>query len=104
MGEDDKQKKHQLESLNQQLEKVKKFEPRTVPATRGTSDGAKAAIDFGSAVAVGTLLGYGVDQWQQTAPWGMLVGLLIGTASGVKLMFQVEANRQKRDNDEEQDR
>jgi F0F1-type ATP synthase assembly protein I len=29
-------------------------------------------------------------------PWGLLVGLLIGTAAGLKLMFAEEARAQKR--------
>lgn len=101
MSEDNEQKAAKLESLKQQLETVKKLAPQTpIPGTRGTGNAAKAAVDFGSAVAVGTLMGYGVDRWLDTLPWGLLVGLTIGTASGVKLMLQVEKNRQAR-NDKE---
>lgn len=38
-------------------------------------------------------LGYGVDVWQHTSPWGLLVGLLIGTAAGTRMMLQEEARR-----------
>ena len=58
---------------------------------------ARAAIDFASASAVGTVLGYGVDVWQHTSPWGILVGLLIGVAAGMKLMFQEFARADARE-------
>ena len=58
-------------------------------------DAARIAIDFASATAVGALLGYGFDQWQDTLPWGSVVGLIIGTAAGLKLMFQGEDKRRR---------
>ena len=85
-------KEHQLESLNQQLEQVRKLNPEATPEAKLPGNAARAAIDFASATAVGSLLGYGFDRWQGTLPWGLLVGLLIGTAAGVKLMLQVEKN------------
>ena len=86
-------KKAELESLNQQLDEVKKFQPSAAEANV-PKDTARAAIDFASATAVGTLLGYGIDRWQGTLPWGLLIGLVIGTIAGIKMMFQAEAQRQ----------
>ncbi len=95
MSTDEESRKAQLESLNQQLEKVKKMQPETAqPKVSG--DAARSAIDFASATAVGTGLGYGFDVWQGTLPWGLLVGLLIGTGAGLKLMFQEEARQARR--------
>jgi F0F1-type ATP synthase assembly protein I len=98
MSEEDTQKAQQLEALNQQLEKVKKLQPETTPAKRISSDAAKAAIDFASATAVGSGLGFAFDRWQNTMPWGLLVGLLIGVAAGTKMMLQAEKTRQKQEN------
>ena len=104
MSEDTEQKAQKLESLEQQLKKVRDLsadDHAPVPGTKGSGDAAKAAVDFGSSVAVGTLIGYGFDRWLDTLPWGLLVGLLIGTAAGVKLMLQVEKNRQERNEKKE---
>ncbi len=96
MGEEDTQKAQQLEALNQQLEEVRKLQPKATPEAKLPGDAARAAIDFASATAVGSLLGYGFDRWQDTMPWGLLVGLLIGTAAGVKLMFDEEARQRRK--------
>lgn len=32
---------------------------------------------------VGGLLGYGIDYFLHTTPWGLLIGLLLGAAAGV---------------------
>ena len=94
MSEENEQKAHQLESLNQQLEKVRALSPEPKEAPQPGANSANAAIDFGSGVAVGGLLGFGFDRWQHTLPWGLLIGLAIGAAAGIRLMFQVEKNRQ----------
>ncbi|MFZ4541376.1 MAG: AtpZ/AtpI family protein [Rickettsiales bacterium] len=80
-----------LEVLNKHLDEVKKLQPEVNTQAKLPGDAARAAIDFASATAVGTGLGYGADVWLNTSPWGLLIGLLIGTAAGVTLMFQEEA-------------
>ena len=97
MTDEAKSKEDQLAVLNQHLDEVKKLQPTVAPTTKSSGDAARAAIDFASATAVGSVLGYGFDMWQHTLPWGLLVGLLIGTAAGIKLMFQAENNRPKSD-------
>lgn len=105
--DEDSNKKAQLDALNAQLEQVRKLQPKARdPKLPG--DAARAAIDFTSATAVGTLLGYGFDRWQDTLPWGLVVGLLLGTCAGLKLMFAEEARQRRRSEasapkDEQQD-
>ena len=91
MGKDDEKAAAKLEMLNQHLDAVKRLQPQSTPTAKLPGDAARSAIDFASATAVGTLLGYGLDVWQDTLPWGLLVGLSIGTGAGLKLMFQNEA-------------
>lgn len=93
MDEGPHSKEHQLEALNQQLEEVRKLQPDATSEAKLPGDAARGAIDFASATAVGSVLGYGFDRWQETLPWGLLVGLLIGTAAGIKLLFAEEARR-----------
>lgn len=91
MGKDDEQTRAKLEVLNKHLDEVKRLQPKSTPPAKLPGDAARSAIDFALATAVGTLLGYGWDTWQNTLPWGLLVGLLVGTGAGLKLMFQNEA-------------
>lgn len=86
--------KPSLESLNAQLEALKK----TQAEQRGeekklapSGEAARAAIDFASACAVGVLLGYGVDRYTGSSPWGIVGGLGVGVVTGVYLMFKAEA-------------
>ena len=44
---------------------------------------AGAAGEFAGAVAVGALIGFGVDRWLDTMPWGIIVGTLLGFALGL---------------------
>lgn len=84
-----------LDTLNKHLEALKKTQASETKSAP-TGDAARAAIDFASATAVGSLLGYAVDQWQGWSPWGLLTGLALGCASGLKLMLHAEALRAKR--------
>lgn len=39
--------------------------------------------EFGAAVLVGALLGYGADYFLHSGPWGLVIGLGLGFATGV---------------------
>ena len=54
----------------------------------GVNYGMKVGLDLVSGVAVGTLIGYGLDVWLGTLPILMLLGLCFGTAAGIKLMME----------------
>lgn len=45
--------------------------------------------EFGAGVIVGALLGYGADHFLHTAPWGLLIGLMLGFAAGVVNVVRV---------------
>ena len=40
-----------------------------------------------SGILVGTLLGYGIDHWLDSAPWGFFIGLLLGIAAGFNNVY-----------------
>lgn len=48
--------------------------------------------EFGAAVIVGALLGYGADYFLHTSPWGILIGLMLGFAAGVVNVVRVARN------------
>jgi ATP synthase protein I len=39
--------------------------------------------EFGAAIIVGALLGYGADYFLHSGPWGMVIGLGLGFVAGV---------------------
>jgi ATP synthase protein I len=88
--------KPSLESLNKQLDALKKSQGSEEKKLAPTGDAAKAAIDFASASAVGALLGYGSDHYFGTSPWGIIVGLLLGVLAGVKMMLEAEKRRARK--------
>lgn len=45
--------------------------------------------EFGAAVIVGSLLGYGVDHLVHTTPWGLVIGMVLGFAAGVANIVRV---------------
>jgi len=45
--------------------------------------------EFGAAVIVGGLLGFGADQLLPTSPWGVLLGVLLGFTAGVVNVVRV---------------
>lgn len=91
MNTDDGSKKPSLASVNQQLEALKKLRKQDRSTKSPSGDAARAAIDFASASAAGCLLGYGLDYWLGSNPWGLIGGLFLGCAAGMKLMFEAEA-------------
>lgn len=85
--------KPSLESLNKQLAALKKTQVNEEEKLVPSATAARAAIDFASACAVGVLLGYGVDHFAGTAPWGIVIGVIAGFITGVYVMFKAEAMR-----------
>lgn len=45
--------------------------------------------EFGAAVLVGALLGFGLDHWLHTKPWGLIIGLGLGFVAGVVNVVRV---------------
>jgi ATP synthase protein I len=50
---------------------------------KGMAQGLKISSEFIAAIAVGAMLGYIFDRFVGTAPWGMIVFLLLGFCAGV---------------------
>ena len=43
---------------------------------------AGAAYTLVGGILVFGAIGYGVDRWRHTAPWGLIIGLLLGVTVG----------------------
>jgi ATP synthase protein I len=49
----------------------------------GYAQAVKLSSEFVAGIAVGVGLGWAVDRFAGTSPWGLIVGLLLGFAAGV---------------------
>ena len=77
--------KDALKALSDKLEATKKShqEPEIQSEKSGMGEGLKYASEFSAAIIVGTFLGYMVDKFAGSEPWGLLIGLLLGFSTGV---------------------
>jgi ATP synthase protein I len=83
-----------LERLNQRLDAL---QTRTTRKTGSLADKAGGAgyrlmAELVSGVLAGLGLGWLVDQYAHTKPWGMLIGVVLGTVASVFLVVKA-ANR-----------
>ncbi|MGK9052421.1 AtpZ/AtpI family protein [Neorhizobium sp. CSC1952] len=60
-----------------------KRDAQSEESRKGMALGFKLSSEFISAVAVGAILGYMLDRFAGTSPWGMIVLLLLGFCAGV---------------------
>ncbi|NVP56268.1 AtpZ/AtpI family protein [Mycoplana rhizolycopersici] len=58
-------------------------EEKATASRKGYAEAMKLSSEFIAAVIVGALLGYLLDRFVGTAPWGMIVLLMLGFCAGV---------------------
>ncbi len=85
-GQDDR-----LEDLRRRIDEHRAARAAREQARKGRDPRAAAhhlvlrlLADLGVALAAGLLLGYGIDHYFGSRPWGMLGGALLGLAAGVR--------------------
>lgn len=96
MSKDEGQAPASLESVFRRLDALKATRRNADKSVAPSSDAARGAIDFASASAVGTVMGYLLDQWLNSSPWGLVGGLILGFVTGVKLMLESEAREARK--------
>jgi len=60
-----------------------KREARNEESRKGMALGLKISSEFIAAIAVGAMLGYLLDRFAGTGPWGLIILLLLGFCAGV---------------------
>ena len=77
--------KDDLQAFSDKLEATKKSHegPETPNDRSGMGAGLRYASEFSAAVIVGAFLGYLVDKFAGSGPWGLLIGLFLGFGTGV---------------------
>ncbi|MFP1631802.1 AtpZ/AtpI family protein [Zhengella sp. ZM62] len=78
---------HRLRTLEEKLSTRRVAEQEREAARAGKNTGWGNALrlssEFIAAVIVGAALGWVLDRWAGTSPWGLIVFLLLGFAAGV---------------------
>ncbi|WP_412051486.1 AtpZ/AtpI family protein [Hoeflea sp. Naph1] len=92
-GESDGREAGRSESLDVRRQRLdaellarRKVDPKKISnqeAANGYALAVKLSSEFIAGVIVGALLGYLIDKFMGTAPWGMIVFLLLGFCAGV---------------------
>lgn len=82
-----------LKNLDSRLSDIKKGDPDEVQRVReneeiaarasGMARGFRLSSELVAGVLVGAALGWLLDRWLSTTPWGFIVFLLLGFAAGV---------------------
>lgn len=79
-----------LDELRRRVAKARGEASSTSPPPESAASLAlRFGGEFGAAVLVGALLGYGVDYFLHSSPWGLVVGVMLGFAAGVVNVVRV---------------
>ena len=94
---DDDALRARLDSLSRSLD-AGKAAPERIDAGRGGEDkslasamglGVRVLTEFVAGIAVGGLIGYGLDRWLHTSPALLIVFLGLGTAAGFWNVYKI---------------
>ena len=76
----------------------KKIAPeKEPPAQSNLGQAFKMSTELVSAVLVGTIIGFILDNWFGTKPWFIITFFFIGVSAGILNVIRVAKNMQKRD-------
>lgn len=79
-----------LSDLRRRLDAARGEGPQNSPPPQSPATLAlRFGGEFGAAIIVGALLGYGADYFLHSDPWGLIVGLGLGFAAGVVNVVRV---------------
>jgi len=74
-----------LEALSRKVKAAQDAQSPEIEAERtGWAVGIRYASEFSAAVIVGGMLGFGIDYFAKTGPWGLLVGIILGFMAGTR--------------------
>lgn len=69
-----------------------KPDPKAEANAENMSVGMRAGTELIGAIGGSALIGYGLDRWWNTAPWAMMVMLLLGIATGFMNVWKTTQN------------
>lgn len=75
-----------LEDLDARLKKARgarQTEPQVPSSASSLAQALRLATEMVATLAVGGMIGWGLDRWLDTGPWLLLVFLVFGSAAGI---------------------
>lgn len=79
-----------LSNLRRRVDAARGEGPQnTPPAMSPAALGLRYGGEFGAAIIVGGLLGYGADYFLNSQPWGLVIGIGLGFVAGVVNVVRV---------------
>ncbi|MGY8990876.1 MAG: AtpZ/AtpI family protein [Rhodospirillales bacterium] len=93
----DQQPPEKLNDLEARISQAKRAEQKRYGQTSkndssqqsGIGQALRMGLEMVSAVAVGALIGWALDQWLDTKPWLLLVFIFLGTAAGMLNVYRL---------------
>ena len=85
--------KNRLEIAKTKISKKNLYNKKNDPSPIGTA--FKLSTELVSAVAVGTIIGFILDNWFGTKPWLILIFFFVGVIAGVLNVIKSAKNMQK---------
>ncbi len=61
---------------------------KNTPPLKDMSTGYMIGLNFIVSILMATGIGYVIDQWLESLPWGMLVGAFLGFCAGLRTLWQ----------------
>ena len=99
-GEDDSELRARLAKLSEALDAQRKSARGNGAApgggtgnamARAWSLGARVVSEFVAAILVGGGIGWAIDEWFHSGPWGLVVFLMLGMAAGFWNIYRIAA-------------
>lgn len=81
-----------LNDLEQKIQQAQENRAAKNSIQKGHNDGMQAGIEFVGSIVVGSAIGYGIDQWLNTAPFGFLIMFFMGVAAGFLSIYRISKN------------
>jgi len=85
--------KNRLEIAKSKISNRNQYKNKEPPSSIGTA--FKLSTELVSAVAVGTIIGFILDQTFGTKPWLILIFFFVGVVAGIINVFRSAKNMQK---------
>ena len=92
----------ELATKRVEVGKEEAIEASAEASRKGYAQAMKLSSEFISAIVVGAVLGYLLDRFVGTAPWGLIVLLLLGFCAGVLNVLRAAGKVAKPDPTERQ--
>ena len=81
-------------------ENLTEWRQKRAEAYRSYIKTSAVGLEFGLAIVIGTGLGYAVDRYFATSPYGVIVGAIVGSIAAAKRIWLFSKRYLDRENDE----